>query len=304
MKLSSRFFLATIFLLFVIGLSSSYFCFSQVPKKWETISSKSKDFQISIPSDFIVDRQDKNVKLFAYSENAALTVSSEKVARPKEYIRGLEYPKKSSTSYEELEIGDYTVKRFVRETNEGFSNSIFAASNDRYYIITGSAKTHTNPALKQFMFSIRFGGKPLFASAEKLSGEGVGLLLDELQSSEIILEALKRSGHNTSKVQYSAVDEERENFATLFSRGLIVLRNPRPSYTDDARSKNRQGIIRASVEFLKSGQIGVILVDNRLDRGLARNVAEAVKRIKFIPAEIEGKPVDTVRVLEYNFAIY
>jgi hypothetical protein len=64
------------------------------------------------------------------------------------------------------------------------------------------------------------------------------------------------------------------------------------------------GRINAIVVFRADGTIGAVTVDPRLDDSLARNVAEAASRIKFVPVEVEGKPVEVKRMLVYTFSIY
>lgn len=66
----------------------------------------------------------------------------------------------------------------------------------------------------------------------------------------------------------------------------------------------REGRIYATVEFRADGTIGAVLIDPRLDRSLAMNVAYAIAKIKFVPAEIDGKPVSVTKHVHYEFDIY
>jgi len=59
-----------------------------------------------------------------------------------------------------------------------------------------------------------------------------------------------------------------------------------------------------NIEFLATGEIGTITVDKRANRGLARNVINAARKIKFIPAKANGRSVDVTRTLGYIFLIY
>jgi TonB family protein len=100
-------------------------------------------------------------------------------------------------------------------------------------------------------------------------------------------------------------DDKAESESLInYSRPLIVLRKPRPSYTDDARSASISGTVKLKALFRATGEISGITVVNKLDDGLDRNAVDVVRKIKFLPAEIDGKPVDVFRTLEYSFTLY
>jgi hypothetical protein len=43
---------------------------------------------------------------------------------------------------------------------------------------------------------------------------------------------------------------------------------------------------------------------SKLNKGLVKNSVDAARRIKFLPAEVDGKPIDVSRMVEYSFSIY
>ena len=55
---------------------------------------------------------------------------------------------------------------------------------------------------------------------------------------------------------------------------------------------------------LADGTIGPIKLVKSLDRGLDNEAFKAAKRVKFLPSEIAGKPVDRSREIQYTFSIY
>ena len=89
-----------------------------------------------------------------------------------------------------------------------------------------------------------------------------------------------------------------------FTRNLIVLYKEKAQYTSAARANNIQGNVTGRVLFKSDGTIGEIIMDTTLDRGLAKNSAKAASRMKFLPAEIDGKPVDQWRPITFTFNIY
>ena len=58
------------------------------------------------------------------------------------------------------------------------------------------------------------------------------------------------------------------------------------------------------ITFLADGTIGSIVVSKPLDTDLDRQAFNAAKQIKFLPAGINGKPVDSSRYISYGFEIY
>ena len=71
-----------------------------------------------------------------------------------------------------------------------------------------------------------------------------------------------------------------------------------------ARSESVSGRIIMRCVFASDGSVKYILVTESLPFGLTEAAIAAAKRIKFVPAAINGKPVSTYMQLEYNFAIF
>lgn len=96
---------------------------------------------------------------------------------------------------------------------------------------------------------------------------------------------------------------------TQINKPLTIISKPRPSYTDEARKDNIQGLVLVRVTFLANGKIGdvadVAQNDENLRKyGLVKATIEAAKRIKFEPAVKNGKPVKMTKILEYRFTLY
>jgi tetratricopeptide (TPR) repeat protein len=88
-----------------------------------------------------------------------------------------------------------------------------------------------------------------------------------------------------------------------FDSGVEFKSKPRPSFTDTARSNFTQGVVRLAVEFLADGKIGFMVPVQTLPDGLTENCRYVAKRIKFNPAQKDGKPVTTVGIVEFTFSI-
>ena len=93
-------------------------------------------------------------------------------------------------------------------------------------------------------------------------------------------------------------------------RPLKVTYNPRAEYTPQARIEGVSGWIQLRVTFLDTGEIGDIFYvresdpDKSLSKtGLLKNAYEAAKKVKFLPAIKDGKPVTVTKILLYKFEI-
>ena len=83
-----------------------------------------------------------------------------------------------------------------------------------------------------------------------------------------------------------------------------VISKPEPLYTEEARQKQVTGTIVIRAIFAANGQVVGIHATSGLPAGLTQQAIAAARRIKFIPATKDGKPVSTWIQLEYNFNLY
>ena len=83
-----------------------------------------------------------------------------------------------------------------------------------------------------------------------------------------------------------------------------VLSKPEPQYTEEARQKQVTGTIVLRAIFAANGQVVGIRAVSGLPNGLTQQAINAARRIKFIPAVKDGRPVSMYIQLEYNFNLY
>lgn len=91
--------------------------------------------------------------------------------------------------------------------------------------------------------------------------------------------------------------------ASLRSRvePLRILEKPRPAYTEEARRRGIEGEVTLRVLFRADGTAEVVELLSGLGAGLDRTAAEAARRIRFKPAERDGRPVDVTAVIRITF---
>ncbi len=85
---------------------------------------------------------------------------------------------------------------------------------------------------------------------------------------------------------------------------MKILQKPQPRYTDKARSDNISGTVVIAVLFAESGQITHTLVLKGLGGGLNEEALKAAYKLKFEPAEKDGKPFSQIKIVTYTFTIY
>ncbi len=87
-----------------------------------------------------------------------------------------------------------------------------------------------------------------------------------------------------------------------FDTPVKILDKPQASRTDGQDCSQGKVVLR--VTFLDSGEIGKISVISGLTKSLTDSAVEAAKKIKFVPAIKDGKPVSVTKPVEYVFSIY
>lgn len=83
-----------------------------------------------------------------------------------------------------------------------------------------------------------------------------------------------------------------------------VLMKPEPAYTDEAKARGVTGTVILRAVFAADGTVRHILTLASLPQGLTEQAIRAARRIKFVPATVNGMPVSMVLQLEYNFNLY
>lgn len=82
-----------------------------------------------------------------------------------------------------------------------------------------------------------------------------------------------------------------------------ILSQPRPSYTEEARTNKIEGTVMIDAIFGADGRIRAVHVIRGLGYGLDEKAIEAALQIKFRPATRQGMPIDLRYRIEVSFTI-
>lgn len=83
----------------------------------------------------------------------------------------------------------------------------------------------------------------------------------------------------------------------------IVLREVRPTYTEQARQRGITGEVVLEIVVLHDGSVGRVRVLTGLGSGLDERAIEAVRQWKFEPARLRGAPVDVMVEVAVEFRL-
>lgn len=84
---------------------------------------------------------------------------------------------------------------------------------------------------------------------------------------------------------------------------VVILSKPDPVYPPEARRLHIEGEVVLSVLFGSSGNLRVLKVEQGLGHGMDQAAAEAAERIRFKPAERDGRPVDSTAMVHIIFQL-
>ena len=286
-------------------------CLGQQREVWQAISNKGTEFAAHIPPDMIVINEDDDYpRLILSSQDVRLDIS----VRPNLGKKDVAITTAATTTADSVitpfQLGDVYGRVSVSERPNRFATVINASSGKKLYYVAAYARIKDHPKVMRFLASVQFGGKPLFTIPNmEREPAGKAIEIDDLKSSEIVREFMKIPKNKKVEIRFESLDpsvpsafgpngEARQSDPNE-TRSLIILRIPKPAYSPT--SSRISGSVTVQVTMLASGQVGGIVADPKLDRGLAESAVEAARQIKFIPATVNGKPVDVRRTFVYSF---
>lgn len=301
---------ATILLLFLFTFALTLRAQSSANPidNWIRLLSTGKDFSVTVPSNgYLTQNGGEKSQVWYFEKGVSLIVSMEKRGDAKSVLKRWasdKYLIADCEKYKYFESGDFLIRQYTY-SDDPDENRLFLylASSKGLYYVSASAKANGGPLFEKFASSIQLNSKPLFKGSQPGGGEPV-VSIGSLKTDPIVLQALSRPDSRTSKLEAAPSTALPPTDNRDFSRGLITLLVPKAEYSSLGRKRMTNGAVKLRIEFLASGEIGKITLLSSLTRDLDQKAFEAARKIKFIPAEIDGKPVDSWRTLQYTFTIF
>jgi periplasmic protein TonB len=89
--------------------------------------------------------------------------------------------------------------------------------------------------------------------------------------------------------------------ATSVDQGPVLLNNPQPRYTEEARKNKIQGVVLVRVLIGSDGQVKRVTVTRGLPDGLDEQAIQAAYQLRFKPAMKSGQPVSFWKPVQIEF---
>lgn len=302
--------LSSLIIIFAFVLSISA---QEKAAKWTRIESEDKSFSISLPPHFVVDAEKRErgqrYEINGYLNGVKMRLKVYAERNAKSRLKQARYM--PGAKVREFSANGFNVKRITAEEfSKNYFETIELAADGYFYSIYVKAGSKEKEELKRFLYSINISGKQLFQQKAKPDFAEETISMGALKTNPDVFEALKRKSEKTKiKVSYEAdySDIESDDYNEKFSRPPIILERPavswRPEFNRDL-SGNGTYVVKLKVNYLANGQIGDIISYSGTKSGFTEAYIEATRKIKFIPAQIDGKNVDAAIVEEYTLEFF
>jgi TonB family protein len=260
---------------------------------WESYRLADGEFSVelpAVPAVSIYEWDDSQIifpirdEIGAYAQGVSYGIRIYKRKRPlDEFLRWHKRPPESEFK-RELDIGGVRGQEYAFENNRFKARMQYFITNRSIYVFEalGVEMGNREVGIPKFFDSIKFGKQ--LAGRVMVQGPG------------------EPAAEDASSAAQSSSTEVFKGKET--SRKVIVTMKPEPSYTPEARKAQITGTVLLSAVFSYRGTVENIEVRQSLPEGLTKNAIGAARKIKFIPAEKDGRFVSMYIHLEYNFNLY
>jgi hypothetical protein len=292
------------FFTFLIGGAQAQ---SQEPITWRAVLSNNGEFSITLPEPLVVN-QDKRwgrTTIVGGAGGVGFDLHFQKESVDEETLEknALLNPKKGT--WEAFNVAKSRIHIHTYKGAKIHKLLLIVATPKGTYTVRLFAPAADNPVLRSVLASIRLNDQPVIkdAAGEAPVASASGTA-KSLPVSEPVLLALKRkqTEHITAEIVPGGFTPPEDE--TVYSRPGMVVSQPKAVYSEAGRNNNVQGSVRLYIPLKANGNIGTIIVVAGLPSGLTEQALRAASLIKFLPAEVDGKPADFAVLREYTFAIY
>jgi TonB family protein len=173
---------------------------------------------------------------------------------------------------------------------------------------TGLFERTNGTRTSQAAAAVTTGGFGSAAASPRDAANGPGAVKTGGFSSEA--PAPRRAANGSGEVQTAGFDLRPSAPAQPsvaapkpIDRPVEIVFKPTPEYTDEARSARIEGTVSLELEFTAAGDARVLRVVRGLGHGLDEAAQRAALRIRFKPAQSDGRPVDSRATVHITFRL-
>jgi TonB family protein len=200
----------------------------------------------------------------------------------------------------DAEVEGFRIRSRVYRNSGYLSADVYIAKAARIYVINASVKPAQEAVLNRLLASIKSRGNRALADFEEVPGEASQTFeIDSLKTSPEITEALKKKAIDKEALPNRTALMNSSNRSSL-DRPVVILRPALPPIPQEMEVF--KGTVSLIVTFQADGSVGEVFVDKSADnKRLDKLCVKKVRMIKFLPAMVDGKPIDTVQTISFDF---
>lgn len=282
--------------------------------KWSELQSKKLKLSVLFPSDYLVDAEPEK-DIFLSPNFLQLPSVKNTVRKPTIYSRskglaaslsvlsisqtpGSKYDlwmytealAKDGVPFQDFRIGKHVGRKFDMDSGGWLGTYIIIAFENKIIRLTVYARPENRMDYQKLLWSLRMNGKQLFDQRVQQSAPLETADIDSMTTS---LEIQKLHSAPDSTQQFVSMLPLSHFVAEKYQEAVVkptILRR-KPSYFVPPNTK---GSVQIKVTFKSDGTIGPISIYGDVSKALAKSIFEDTRRIKFLPGQSDGKPIDMV----------
>ena len=280
---------------------------SKEAAKWVKIETNDKRLSLLFLKDFLVnryhltnleknDRAPKAFQIFGFGEGLRMHFIFFEKKTP---FKSINFGNRSKVlKFREFIFNDYQVAwRSLKRTEDQNAEEFLFASKKNVFILSVWGDKLNRDAILTFVSGIRIDGKPFIRNPKSLPTIAEQFNISKLKSSSKVVEAHDRKPKKPSrKITYEPFqDRVYGDSSALFSHDPLIIqygyfKGGYPNGFD----KGKKVLIK--FQMLANGNIGDMTVYTSGNKKLARTCIKIVENIRFVPAMVRGKPVNSLQV--------
>jgi TonB family protein len=258
-----------------------------VAQDWKPLTTNDKEFNISMPEKVTIYRRgeyrtesatvSESYEIGSFYKGSAMvcrifhTNDPQAILNTETRFSSFRDAKRSS-----IKINGIKAERFIGQRNDSHFEAIGFVRNNRLYLVQVAARTAENLYLKYFLGSINIKG---------------------------MTSSVATAVSSTIKPQPTLVPVVGEGEPEPANANLkpIILYAAKATYSERARQNRVRGTVSVSAVFSVRGEVINVKILKGLPDGLNDEAIGAAQRIRFLPAEKDGKPVNVRMTMEFTF---